>query len=487
MHVLRVVPRRPCRLDVQRRRAALARLIGLLVCLLTATAATAQDEPPPSGADSRPQLLAQPFASPRQLLRLLDVGDSDFRSFRDGQPIQADDLEALTKILHRMPQIGWDEIARWQRAEAPWAALRADPESARGEFYVMRGRVRRLERQSLSPRLATLFDFTHYYRVEVALDDAQGTAVVFARTIPQAWRDRPELDERTRTSALFVKVGPQDGTTAALLFVAPRIGWLPDRVEPALGVGPDQVLLSQWGMDAGLWDDVVARQRLPIAAEERECFYAVLAAVGRADPAKLAQRAQRVSLPRLLQHPQDEQGKIVEVAGRLRRITRVVVDEPDIQQRFGIVAYYQLDIMMQVGEQPIEVRGQHGEQAGPVYRESFPVTCCAQQLPEAWQALVGVANVNRPVLMRGVFYKLWAYNNPLVDAYDARQRQLSPMVMVSVPEVWDVSTRSSLGPGLWIGLGVCGLLAAVWVALWAMSRSERRRAKRTQSPPLDLG
>jgi hypothetical protein len=420
-----------------------------------------------------------PFASPRQLLRLLDIGASDLSSFRDGQPIRPDDQEALIKILYRMPQIGGDEIDRWRHTEVPWASLRTDPDSARAEFFLLRGRVRKIMRQALTPRLATLFEFDHYYQLDVEPDGAPGTAVVFTRTIPQAWRNRSQLDERTRTSAMFVKVGDERGGVSSLMFVAPRIVWLPDRVEADLGIGSDQVLLSNLGMDIGLWDDVRARDRLPIGADERECFYALLGAVGRADADELARHAQPVQLSLLLQHPEREHGNIRQVTGKLRRITKIVVEEPDIRQRYGIASYYQLDVMVPVGSQPIEVRSEQGERAGPVYRESFPFTCCALRIPASWESLVGAAKVNRPVLMNGVFYKLWAYSNPLVASFDARQRQLSPMFVVGAPQAWDVSSRSRSGPGLLVGIGFCGLLAAVWGIVWAMNRSDRKHARKT--------
>jgi hypothetical protein len=453
--------------------------------MLGALVAAAQ-ESPPAPDESAPPILAEPFATPRQLLRLFEIGESDFQAFRDGQPIGPDDQEALTKILYRMPQIGADEIARWQHTEVSWSSLRADPAGARAEFFVVSGRVRSQERQSLTPRLATLFDFDHYYQVAVELDGGQGTAVIFTRTIPRAWQDRAQLDERTRMAAMFVKLGDERGGQPTCVFVAPRAVWLPDRVQAELGVGPDQVLLSQLGMDCGLWDDVRDRQRLPIGAEERECFYALLSAVARAEAGELARRAAPAPLATLLQHPQQVQGTILQVTGRVRRITRVVVDEPDIRQRYGIDAYYQLDVMVHVGDQPIEVRDGAGGTTGPVYRESFPVTCCAVQLPASWEPLVGAAKVNRPVLMHGVFYKLWAYSNPLVTSYDARQRQLSPLFVVGAPQSWDAGAQSLFGPGTWVGLGFCGLLAAVWGVVWAMNRSDRKRADRKSLPPLDL-
>ena len=336
-----------------------------------------------------------------------------------------------------------------------------------------------MELQTLTPRLAALFDFDHFYQLDVELDDAQGTAVVFARTVPRAWEDRAQLDERTRTPAMFLKVGDERAGAPTLMFAAPRIVWRPDRIEPDLGVGPHQLQLSKWGMDLGLWDDVRARDRLPIGADERECFYALLSTVGRADAEELARLAEPAPLSRLLLNPAQEHGNFIRVTGRVRRITRVVVDEPDIEQRYGITAYYQLDVMVPVGDQPIEVRGANGEQAGPVYRESFPVTCCTVQLPASWESLVGAAKVNRPVLMQGVFYKLWAYQNPLVAAYDPRQRQLCPMFVVTAPQAWDLSSPSRTGPGLAVGFGFGGLLVAVWVAVWMMNRSDRKHALRS--------
>ncbi len=459
----------------------------LLVLLLLAHWAPAQDSAPaPSSGVAGPPILAEPFASPRQLLRLLNIGDSDFQSFRDGQPIGPEDQEALTKVLFRMPQISQEEISRWQHAEASWSAMRADPGGARGEFFMVAGRVRTVARHALTPRLATLFDFDHYFELTLELDDGQGAAVIFARTIPQAWQGRSQLDEPTRTAALFLKLGDRQGGRPTLLFAAPRAAWFPDRAQAELGIGPDQVLLSRLGLDCALWDDVRDRHRLPIGSEERECFYALLAAVGHAEPSDFAQRAAPAPLATLLQHPRRLQGAILQVTGRVRRITRIIVDEPDIRQRYRIDAYYQLDVMVPVGHQPIEVRGEGGAEAGPVYRESFPCTCCVLRLPASWAPLVGAAKVNRPVLVQGVFYKLWAYSNALVASYDERQRQLSPMFVAAEPQAWDVGPSSPVGPGAWVGIAMCGLLIAVWGVVWALNRSDRKRVSRKLRPPLDL-
>ena len=182
-------------------------------------------------------------------------------------------------------------------------------------------------------------------------------------------------------------------------------------------------------------------------------------------------------LSRLLLHPEQEHGNIVQVTGRLRRITRVVVDEPDIRQRFGIAAYYQLDVMVPVGDQPIEVRGEHGEQAGPVYRESFPFTCCTVATP----GILGIAGRSPESQSTGVDERrvLQALGLQQSAAWPPTTRGSAssvPMFVVGAPQAWDLSSRSRPGPGLLVGLGFGGLLVIVWVAVWA-HESVRSKAR----------
>lgn len=460
--------------------------LGVFVILLAGTLARAQESPPAAAppAGDPPQLLTQPFETPRQLLRLLDIGDSDWNAFRDGQPMLPDDLEALVKILFRMPQIGADEIERWQQVPESWEALSEKPAARRGDFFLLRGRVRRITVQSLLPGLASLFDFDQYFQLEMETDSPPGNAVVLTRNIPDAWRRRTRLDERARASAMFLKVGPPRDGVASLVFAAPRMAWLPDRVEPEWGIGSDQIWLAGLGMDIGLFDQARARNRLPIGADERECFYALLSAVGRAAAGELSQRAQPATLASLLQQPEREQGRILRVPGKVRRITKVVVEEPDIRRRFGISSYYQLDVMVPVGNQTIEIRGAHGEAAGPVYRSVFPFTFCALRLPPSWESLAGQPNVSRPVVMNGVFLKLWAFSNPLVASLDDRQQQLSPMFVVDEPSDAELPAGSTSRGGVLFGIGCLLCLVTVGVVVWRMNRADRQFAEKVRRPRL---
>ena len=103
---------------------------------------TAAQDRSSSSAEDPASLLAQPFETAQQMLKLLDITDSDWRSFRDGQDLVSDDHEAAVKILFRLPQFGNQDLARWSRPLTSWEPLNSDPMSHRGEFYTLRGRAR---------------------------------------------------------------------------------------------------------------------------------------------------------------------------------------------------------------------------------------------------------------------------------------------------------------------------------------------------------
>ncbi len=473
----------------------------VLSCGLAAPQATAQDaapspppaverslaqEPGPTSAASgqnptatRPRLLSDPFQTPRQLLQLMDIGPSEWNAFVDGQAISPVDEEALVKILFRMPHIELRDIERWLHKQVAWDQLLAESAAQRGEFYLLSGRAHSITRLALRPRLAGLFEFDHYYQVRVALEQADaggsgGSVLVCTRTVPAAWQDRTALDERCRVTGMFIKREANRDDQPQLLFAAPNIAWLPDRVDPSLGIGKSEVLLGQLGMDVGLFDAVRPRNGLPIGASERECFYALLQAAARAEPQQLTQLAVPLQLAPLLQHPESAHGHLLTATGTVQRITRVVVNEADIAHRFGIDHYYQLDVLVPVGDAAVEVRNAGGGSQGPVYRNAFPFTCCCLTLPEQWQPLLGRSGISEDARLTGFFFKLWAYPNPYVASFDERQRQLSPMLMLHEPIPRAPGKRVPHSTGLLVGAGFLVVLATLWGFVLWMNRSDRQ-------------
>ena len=185
---------------------------------------------------------------------------------------------------------------------------------------------------------------------------------------------------------------------------------------------------------------------------------------------------QTVPLVRMLQYPEQVAGQIVRCEGKLRKVTKVLVEEEDIQQVFGISVYYQFDVLLSVGEQAIEFRNQgpDGDTAGPIYRSVFPVTCCTLSIPDDWQAWVDAPHVSQPIELEGVFLKLWAYPNSLVTTIDANQRQFSPLLITSTPRRMPGVTAPVTSGGIYVILALIGLLAVIWTCVSWLNRRERR-------------
>jgi hypothetical protein len=136
------------------------------------------------------------------------------------------------------------------------------------------------------------------------------------------------------------------------------MAWLPDELDPVRGVGPSQFALARLSMDISLWDDVRELNHRPLGSADREVFYQLLAALGK--PGATALRApagERLAIGPLLQQPQDFQGNVLPIAGTARRITRIDVPDADIQARFGIDHYFEIDLFVPLGESSEAGRG----------------------------------------------------------------------------------------------------------------------------------
>ena len=130
--------------------------------------------------------------SPREMLKLLQVDDSHWDLLRDGQPPLGEESETLTRLLFRMPRFDPPQWDRWCREEADLQELARDPRPHRASAYVVKGRAQKVEVVELLPELVPLYEFRHYYRVTLAVEDAPHPIVISTRAIPAAasilWR-----------------------------------------------------------------------------------------------------------------------------------------------------------------------------------------------------------------------------------------------------------------------------------------------------------
>ncbi len=196
---------------------------------------------------------------------------------------------------------------------------------------------------------------------------------------------------------MFVKVGEKADGGASLVFAAPRLAWYPDD------------LLGRLGMDVGLLGGAEDPKSSGLdTPAEREAFYQMLAAVGRAAPAELQRAAEKdlsqtpkkwlwtnpqgerqYSVVPLFNDPATQRGRLVELSGTARRIEEIRVTDPDLVTRFGIDHYYQVSLFTDDSQ-------------------GNPVTFCLRQLPEG-MPYGNLPRYGEAVRIAGFFFTTWSY------------------------------------------------------------------------------
>ena len=186
----------------------------------------------------------------------------------------------------------------------------------------------------------------------------------------------------------------------------------------------------------------------------------------------------------MLTQPETQHGRLVSLSGTAKRVQKIAIDEPDIQQRFGIDHYYQVDVFVSLDNTEIRFEPKGGKKEAPVFRNNYPVTCCVLALPAGLPAR---DDISVPVRFAGVYFKLWAYKSEYVSAFDDRQRQVSPLFIATTPRVAEVRRLRQPALGLDRRNRVCGAdsVRRVLHVVPVAGRQTRRRT--AASAPLGIG
>lgn len=419
------------------------------------------------------------ISGPRDLFDLLGIDQSHFDLLTDRVAWQDGEDETLLKAMYRLHRSFRPmDVESWSLGEPEPAELAEDPAAYRGEIFRLTGRVTSLETLRPVREVRERFELDEYYRCELLLDPKRQPAVLFARTIPGVWKAAPSIDARASAYGVFLKLGSDDAERPSPIFVASRVAW--HRATRLGGLGFDAGLLDDLRPDRSEGEperpltDGPSRSRVAdfqLTDRNRECFYQMLAAAGRAAPGELATQAvedlrasgkDRFSVVPLFNDPVNQQGRLVRLTGTARQVIPVRVSDEDILSRFGIDRYYQVFLFTEDSQ-------------------SNPVVFCIRELPEGMPLGEG-AQFGEPVTVAGFFFNTWAYRNRrLGDRAAAEEEwQLAPL-LIGRDLSWRGGDKAASNPYLGAiagGLFVVALLG-VWIALLRYSRGDREFREKT--------
>ena len=133
----------------------------------------------------------------------------------------------------------------------------------------------------------------------------------------------------------------------------------------------------------------------------------------------------------LFNRPEQNQGRVVKLRGRVRRANLVLVDDPDVVAATGVDKYYQLYLFTNDSQ-------------------GWPLVLCLPELPDGLK--VGGGNeYRREIEFIGAFTKTWAYKTSAQRAQDAATAQNSQNAetLQSAQDAETPQNAEPTGPGPW--------------------------------------
>ena len=416
---------------------------------------------------------------PREMFLALGIDGSYFDQLADGQSLGPTERETLLRVLYRLRVFPPVDLQRWASDAAGLAEALEQPDRSRGLIFRLRGRVTDIEPIETPAEAAQRYEITQYYRCRVQLDAPPRTADIYTKNVPTAWRKGGKPDTPVGAMGVFLKLGQDVDGQPLPVFAAERLAWYSDN------------LLGQLRMDAGLLDSVNNEKPFTLdSPDDREAFYRMLAAVGRAKPGELLRRAEQnlpntpenwrwtdrqgeeqYSVVPLFNEPDTQRGRLIELSGVARRIEKVLVDDPDVVARFGFDHYYQVSLFTDDSQ-------------------GNPLTFCIRELPKG-MPYGNVPRYGEAVRIAGFFFKTWGYRVPKMadpaigSDVPKTVRQLSPL-LIGRSLAWR-PTPPPVPESHFVNVLIAGLfilvMVIVWFVAWRSRRRERTWLAKMEAPP----
>ncbi|HWB10023.1 MAG TPA: hypothetical protein VG826_12395 [Pirellulales bacterium] len=384
-----------------------------------------------------------PLSSSREMLKILGVADRLNRT-DDGPDFPPEGDELLWRLLASVRRFSLLDVDRWKDSRISAEELRGTPAGYRGALVTWTGEVTRAAELKLPAEAAERFNLSGFYRCEMTITGGESRAIVYALAVPEEWLSGETIHERASVSGLFIKLVQEEGESAPLpVLVAGRVAWHPHNI------------LGDLDMDVGLFDELSPRPEL--GAEDRECFYQLLAAAGRAGARQLLRavpkEGRNPSVVPLFNKPNEQRGRLVELTGTARQAVLRRVEDRDIVARFGIDHYYELEIFTQDSE-------------------GNPLTFCVRELPKGFPQ---GDRITEPVRVAGFFVKRWGYRTASTESTERPvTRHLAPLLIGREP-IWlqPLPADQRFANGVFLVLFVC-LTVVLWVVVSRLSRGDAK-------------
>lgn len=371
----------------------------------------------------------------KELLAPIGFETAYWESFQSGKTLDSPSMVRALRLLDRLARFTPDQWAQWA---VPMPAELSVDTSIRGSVFDVQGFVTAISGPySLEDEGLQGFQLDHYFIANVESDSGAIYRVI-CRQLPAIWRSQTPLRESARLRCVLLAAG---GDASAWL-VADRLEWYATspRSTAQIALSDAWQFLGTHGLDLGRLEDAKTENQQILSSDEREAFYGILKVLADEpdDWSKVPKTAWRI--PELLKEPAKFQGQ--RLAGRAvaRRVTRIMVDDPAITRRTGIESYFQVDAFFPLDGVRIRLTNPAGAAGpAPVYANGYPATIVCRELPNqlltaAADVLNGTAKtqlIQIPVVMDGVFLKLWSYRSPFLTRDAEEQRHPSPLFIAS--------------------------------------------------------
>jgi hypothetical protein len=406
----------------------------------------------------------------RTLLQPLGFDDAYWHEFRPGYSLDSDNMSEAIRLLDRLVLFSPEQWATW-RIPMP-RAIPIDG-SARGQVFEIRGKVKSV----VGPfDLADIglhgFKMDAYHLVDVEPDNGLPHCRVICRQVPRSWRTAKELGESCRFDGVLMAAGPN----SPCWFAADRLKWfVNDRNDGHIPLSKCWQFLGSNGVDLVRVEALQQRNQRSLNNDDREAFYSILRVVN--DPPVSWGKVPAIpwNLTDLLMAPQPLQGQRLRGRATARRVTRVLVDDPAISRRFGIDAYYQIDIFFPLEGTKIRLRpADQSLGDAHIYSNGYPATLVCGSLPKklehaAKKVLDGTSKmelIKVPIVLDGIFFKIWSYRSTFLIDGDIEQLHPSPLFLATSIEVVD---PPQMGKSSTFSFAVLAFFIFFFVGAWGLA------------------